>query len=655
MNLNEKNKRLMNKTVRLSDYMSDEEIEDSNTMISQANKRAETIREKMDEIKEFDEGYNGEQPEIIGRPNTRINIIHPNIEGQVADMALQDIGMSFQGQEFSDEQFASWARMDAEWTIAHQENWIYTLSTYIRRFLKFGWTFSKVTFDQYAFNGFGISRIDTPSIDRLLIDGKINNVKDFEKAEDMIEVMNSSKSDAIKCYGKEKAMLISYGVITLGGMEDVFADDYYVTSDDDTAWVLLQKWSKEEGKLRCRDYDSTGLLLFDSFKGGDRKENQKDKPEEPNSIYEFVDNKFPYSLRNCYEKEGELLGFGDIKLIYNLQETINNLYDNIRMTTKPDKILIDSMSDLVPEDVNEDSFEPLIFESESLNGNPPISKVSFGTANPEWYRLIGSIHDEIQQIIRYSDLMKGLGGSANTATESAIQERQGSKSTSMKQKIIESGMHDVIMYCLGLDIQFRTGKKALRLSKENDEMTWVDYDLLKKVPATVPMESGERQKWLDKGYEQKDIPNTQIAMEGDKEITRSIALDLKIVMGAKTPSSPALLANIMNQFMSLQLMSEDGKPRPVIFWEEARKFITDEYGLPLDDIDGIKDSLMEYERIQAEKEQQAMQLEQQKAESLQAKSEQQSNLPTGTPAAISEPTQREQLGVMQGNSDFQAQ
>lgn len=649
-------KKYTNKLVRLSDYMDNDEIIYSMDILNRINRRVDEMGTLISNAKTADDAYNGEQAEVQGRPNTRVNVIHPNIEGQVADIVLQEIGMSFQGQEFSDQQYADWARVDAEWTLAHQHDFIYTESTFVRRMLKFGWAYFYIEFDSYCYNNFGIARIDTPAIDRVIIDSKIRNLADFQKADYISIVNNCSKNYAISTYGEDKAVNISYGVVELDE-DDIFRNDDYIV-DDETSWVMLKVFTKDNNILRCREYDSTGLLLWDSFKGSDKKENQKSNAINEKPLYKYVDNKYPVVMRNCYEREGELNGYGDIKLIISLQQAINDLYDNIRMSTRPRRVLVDSRSDISPEDINEDSFEPLMFAGEELNGNNPTREVDFGNPNNTWWTMIANMHDEIQRILRYSELMLGQSGSATTATQSAIQERQGSRSTSMKQKSIESALRDVITYCLGLSLEFREGKKSMRLSQDNDDMVWVDYDLMKNIPETVPMEGGTIEKYKQAGYNEATMPTTQLKTEGGKVSGRSIALDLKINIGAKSSQSPAVKSQLINQLASLQLLTKDGKVRPVIFWDELRKYMTDEFGLPLESTEKITRGLNEYEEMLKKKEEMAMAQQQQAMELEKATAQQaivdksQSAVPQGTPQNIQEPDQRANMGVMQGNKDF---
>ena len=632
-------------------FMSEQEIEESSQIISLCNNTVDDTISKLSTITQLDEAYNGEQPEDPDRPNSRINYIHPNIEGQVADVCLQKLGFVFKGQEENDEKFADDARIQTEWTMEHQDDELYTRATFFRRLIKYGFAYYKACYDPSAFDGFGLSVIETPSVDRVFIDQKITNPHYLQKAEYIFEYIDMSRDQALAIYGEDKANAISYGNLDKKDTLLFNTDDYQ--NDSETYWTLIQMWNREKGNLRCREYTATGLLLWDSAKGLDRTVNQKTLEynfETP--VYTKVNNKYPYVMKNCYDVEGELFGHGDVHNTYKIQEVINTLYDNIRVSTRPNRLLIDTRSNILPEDIEDDAFEPLPYDGNMLNGSSPITEVSCGTPTPEWWRMLSDLRENVQKITRFNELMTGQGSAGKTATESAILQQQGSKSTSMKLAIMSNAIKEVAMYCLGLDLQFKSGKKAMRIGAGQPGMRYIDYDALNNIPVSVPMEMGEREEWKKAGYSRSEIPETQIATSNGKPITRSIALDLKVSIGNKMPNSPAMLGQIINQFASLALISEDGTQRPVITWEEFRKLIIEIYDLPLESVERIKEGLKMKEQQMEKERQQQMAMQQAVAQAKQSGQGSESALPNGSPKSLDIQSQRGQMGVMEGNADF---
>jgi hypothetical protein len=644
----------VNNRIDFEKFMTDTEIEEAKQVATICNRNVSDTMARLKFIKDIDVAYNGEQEIIENRPNSRVNLIHPNVEGQVADIALQQLGFLFKGQEEIDAKFADDARILTEWNMEHQNNLQGAVATFARRLVKYGNSFLKQSFNHMAFDGFGLATIETPNIDRVFIDQKITNCNDIQSAEYIFEYIDMSKSQAIAIYGKDKAEAISYGG-TGKKTELIFTTDEFRT-DNETYWMLIQFWNNEGGVLRCREYTDRGLLLFDSMKGSDRKENQKTKEVDfEQAIYTKVYNRYPYVMAVCYERDGELYGTGDVKLISDIQDIINTMYDNIRVSTRPNRLLVDSRSNIDPEELNEESFEPIPFDGSMMENQAPVREVIMGTPSPEWWRMIDNLVNNIQRITMYNDLMNGQGNAGRTATESAILQQQGSKTTTMKLAIVSNAMKEAALYCLGLDLQYKKGKKSMRITGDSNETQFINFDALNNIPVTVPMEIGEREKWRQSGYSDETIPGTQILEENGKPVTRSIALDLKVSIGNKMPKSPAMFGQLINQFASLQLMSEDGQPRPAIFWEEFRDVLTEVYDLPLEDAEKIKEDLQKSEAKREAERQKQMQMEQAQAQAkMGGDTGLASPIPNGSPTNMGSQDGRQDIGVMQGNMDFQA-
>jgi hypothetical protein len=247
-------------------------------------------------------------------------------------------------------------------------------------------------------------------------------------------------------------------------------------------------------------------------------------------------------------------------------------------------MLVDTRTDLDPNTMGDDSFTPIPYDGTDLAAQMggaavPVQVVPWNQANPQWWNLIAAVHQEIQRVLRYSALMMGQGSNANSATESAIQQQQGSRATNTKQKVMENALAEAVTYCLGLDLQFRKGKKALRLSDDDSEYKTIDFGALQKVPVMVETEAATRKMFTDNGNEP---PEMQILTKGGKDVTKSVALDVKISIGAGIPKNPAYIAEIAKTFAQLVIPDKNGQPRPAVGWEEMRKVLKEVFGLPID-------------------------------------------------------------------------
>ena len=566
---------------RFSDFNTDKEIDETRKLMARVNSAAEDMEGEISVWADCEVAYLGQQPKKDGIPNTRVNIILANIEGQAAEMATQNVAVSCIGQSSNDHEFAEEARINLEWDLRHQEDLQGTILDAARRFLGKGGFWYKVWYDQRAFNKFGIPRIETPSIDRVVVDQKCTHYRRLQEAEWIAEFIESSRTMAELTYGTEKSDSIKYGVIDDTNFAfKVDLDD----QDTDSSWMLVQVWSKDEGKLRLREYAHCGLLLYDSFKGDDRKENQKKNKKVANSYYTENYDRYPYIFRPLYPKEGKLYGMGDAELILELQNMLNNLYDCLRMSSRPNLMLVDTRTDLDPKTLGDDSFEPIPYDGTDLAAQMggaavPVQAVAWNQSNPQWWNLIAAVHAEIQRVLRYSSLMMGQQGQANSATESAIQQQQGSKATNTKQKIMENALAEAVTYCLGLDLQFRKGKKALRLNDEENEYKTVDFGAMQRVPVMVETEAATRKMFEENGNEP---PEMQILTERGKDVTKSVALDVKVNLGAGMPKNPAYIAELAKTFAQIVIPDKNGTPRPAVTWEEMRNMLETVMGFPID-------------------------------------------------------------------------
>lgn len=566
-------------------FMSKDEIEESLKIRTKMNDALTRCDEEKDNWAKLEEAYLGKQPEKDGVPNTRVNIILANIEGQAGELASQDIAVSCIGQSGNDQEFAEDARINLEWDIRHQEDLFGTEMDAARRLLKLGTMAFKICYDPYAFDGFGVPRIESPSIDRIVIDPKITSYRRAQDAEFQGEYISMSRAEAERMWGKDKAEAIRYG--SLNEEDLIFQSDTYA-DDDENSWTLIQYWTKDDGKLRLREFAHCGLLLYDSFKGDDREENQKTNKVVPNSYYTCVYDKYPYVFRICYPREGRFYGMGDAELITNLQNMLNNLYDMIRIAARPNLLLVDTAANVDPDELAEEDFRPLPFDSDSFGNNnrDPVHVVKWGDVNENWWRLVSSVHQEVQRVLRYSSLMMGQNVNTNSATEAAIQQQQGSRATNIKQKILESALTEALNYCLGLDLQFRSGKKSMRLSDEKPEYRDINFDSLKNIPVMVDTEESVKKMFQENGNE---APDQQVLQRKGKDVTKSVALDVKVNIGAGMPKNPAYLADLANKLSQLLIMDANGQTRPAISWEEFRKVARDIFGFPLmDDYEVMK-------------------------------------------------------------------
>ena len=499
--------------------------------------------------------YAGEQEIKQNRPNSRVNIFHANIEGQVAALVEQNIAVTCRGEGPSDHGFANWGRIGLDWTL-RQNNIKKIIAKHERRRELFGPAWLKVVWDPDAVGGFGLAKITCPPITNVFVDLKITDPDDLEAAEYIAEVMLKSKTWAEAEYG-DKANDINYG-----GSDNnlIFRKDR--TMDDEDGFYLIQLWTKTKGKLRLLEFSDDGVLLYDSFKDPDIGE----RPF-------YGRNEYPYFLTIMYPEEGKLYGFGDGKLLRPLQAMLNDLYDQIRIAARPNRVFFDPRSEVDLETLDEDD-GPVPCE----DPNSTIRIVEVGRVNPGLWQLLANVHQEIQRVTRFSELMMGQNRGNKTATEATIQQQQGNSATDHKKAMLQETLVEVCRYILDLMMENYTEAKVFRIDEDKGDYAWVDFRQLNNIPVVVPADQSFRKEFLKNNPDKEEPKWMQLTDEEGQGITKSVELDIEINIGAGLPKNKAFLYQMAEKLSGVAV---EGKS--LVSWSEMRNFLRDFLGLPLED------------------------------------------------------------------------
>jgi hypothetical protein len=569
------------KDIKRKEFMTDAEMKMVDDILTRLSQNQGNLNTLYDEWKKIDEAYNTERAEVVGMPNSQVNIMNANIEGQVSSLVEQNLQITTRGEGPSDDKYAEWARIILDWSL-RQNHIKRLLDMHERRRLKFGNGIFRLDFDTKVLKKFGLSKITVPALNKVFVDGKIKDPLRYQEADYIGETIRQSKQWFTERYGEDKADAIDYGNITI---EDrtVFNEDE--TTDDEDSATLILYWTRQKGKLRLIELTGDGVLLYDSHKEGKRTDNQKNSKENIKSYYKYVNDLYPYFITVMYPVEGSLYGFGDGKLLLPLWDMINNLYDKIRICARPNLLLFDTASEVDLDGFDENSLEPIPFDG--LQSSEPVKVYEWGKINQAWWQLLAAIHTEVQRVTRFSALMMGQGGKSDSATEAAIQQQQGSSATDHKKLMLQETLVDMCKYMLGLAMEFYTEGKAFRISEKTDEYMFIDMRMMANVPAMKPASSSFKKDRTDKGKE------WEIMMDGDKPVTKSADFDIDISIGAGLPKNKTFMWQMIQNLSALTLMSEQGQPKPAISWEEFRKFINEYLGIPIKDNKELQNIMMQ--------------------------------------------------------------
>jgi hypothetical protein len=534
------------------EYMTEEEMQMVDDYLNQIEESRSLMDPHYTQWEKIDEVYSCDQELETDQPNTRANIVNANIEGQVAMIMAAPIDCIAEGQTPSDKPFEDVTQAACEWVL-QQNNIKLLIEHHERRRCKFGPGTFKITFDPTWKNNFGLPVFSVVPPNRFFVDSSITSPLDFCRAEHMGEEFFYPDS-----WFKKQKRFNEEAVKNLRSGDDDRSpiwNTQYTTQDKQKMIRYLQIWRFENGNLQLLEFTGNGVLLYKS---------DSSKP-----YYKY--NKYPYFFTPNYVKEGDLWGFGDGKLLVPLQETINKLYDQIMKAAKPNKFLIDPASEIDPESFNDDETNV----APCNNPNQNVRQVEMGRVNANLWQLIASFHTEAQRATRYSELMMGQSSKASTATEAVIQQQQGNSATDHKKMMLELTLGNMLKYAFSMMLEHYDAGKMFRIAGDPVRFVWADFNSMKNIPVMVPADSKFKSKWK-KSNEDAPPPEFMVLESKGKGQTRDVDIDIKVTVGDGLPKNKQFILQLMQ---SLAPWVIEGKP--VLTWEEARKYLSEDIGLPL--------------------------------------------------------------------------
>ena len=564
-----------------SDLNTDKQVRRAQFYVERYDALKAEMQEREEEWNNIEKQYKCERDYIADAPNSFIPVMAPIINGQIASMIDQNIAAKVKGMSPSDQHFASSGQKIVELFLRHNKI-KQVLKSIIGRYLKFGLGWIAIEWDPDALDGFGMPIIRNPQTTKVFVDGNIKDILDYQKARYIIEECGyQSIMWAREEYGDEIA-----NHLMMNTTESDF--DASVTDDEQFSFLLLKVWHRNNkwGNLQLLEIDDTGFVLRDS------------DPESP--YYEHVNNEYPYYPIGLYQEEGEFHRFGDGKILYFIQDTINKLYDEIINACKfcaQSRTFIDPDGEMDPDDFDADPSHPIPCRNPGQN----VFVASSGNLNPVVERLVANLMNEARRATRFSDLMmSNAPGESMTATQAGIQTTQGNVGISDKKGDVSEGLRFAATYAINLCIELWDGGQWFRVTENEDDFEWIDGGQLAKVPVLIPTDETFRNRWRDM-HPDSDIslmpkmiqyvPENDILDEFGDVIaragegqTKKAAFDIAVSIGEGLPSSPIALFNIMLSLAQLSLIDETtGMARPVIGYAQFRKMMEETLGIPFDE------------------------------------------------------------------------
>ena len=415
----------------------------------------------------------------------------------------------------------------------------------------------------------GFPRITVPPILSVLVDGRIKDSKDLQYAEYIIhEIGYQSIAWAKKEYGEDKGNALLQGYNRTDG-EDT---ELQTTFDDSKTFTLIHVWTRDnpEGNLQLIEMDANGLVLRES--------------DESEPYYGTVDNQYPFFIARMIPQLGKFYGFGDGAILRGMQETVNNLTDELELAARfsaQSKIAVDSKAKMSGDQITSNPADLIICDDPEHN----IKVIQAGGINSVVLQTIQYLLGQAQYATRFNEIMTGnQQGSSATATQINSQMLQGSVGIKDKKSDIADCMAWADTYALNLCLEKWDKPFWAQLSTTYSE--FIDPDMLMEVNAIVPTTSETIDMILKEAQESGQPPQNidpfETAVdESGQPIMESLDFYSKVLIGEGMPKGRTDLYNILIGLAQIQKQNPDGTIEPLITLARLREKLEELLGFSL--------------------------------------------------------------------------
>jgi len=448
-------------------------------------------------------------------PASSTNIVHSNIEGQVANLVEQNLSVSAEAVSYKDAAYAKNIDLILNF-ILNKNKMLRKIDVHERRREKYGTGIFRVTFDPCALGGVGLPTIDTVLNSSVYVDPCICDPYKIDDAKFVIERIKKSIYWAQETYGVSVASKIK------PNFDPAYdsAEDEFMGDGENDWYVHLLVWTKSGGKLRLVEMSGCGVILSDSGEG----------------FYNTC--KYPYFFTPLYYRENSIWGKGDVELLMPLQDIVNDLDDqiriNARLTGNPQRLIETGSGIDLDALTNEAGLNIPVNHVNSVKNldAPPLPAYIENRRNT-------ALQYEVQKVTRFSDQMSGgkqIG--VKTATEALAISQSGNTAMNHKKLLLQETLSEIFAYCLMLAKQFWTKEMAFKICDSDSEFIWCNpseincdnFDVNVTVGAGMPKNRASVYQIIVELYREKLITAaearkficTQLSLPFTPEITEEI-------------------------------------------------------------------------------------------------------------------------------------
>lgn len=560
-------------TVDIDSLMTEEEQKRVAYYIDRYEDSKRKMAERMVRWELIDKLYKGERQDksVYSNNGREINVILPQIEGQVSSLMNNNISGSYKGVGYSDQKFAETCGKVGEFILS-QNKMKLIVKKFARRYLKYGTSVLTVNWDEEAFDKFGIPVFETPRINQVFVDDKIDDVvMDYEKADWIIHEVGAMSIDwARSTFGDDIADAVT--------VETPDAGFEFEGSKTNESFTYLRIWTKnnEKRELELLEVSSNGILL---------------KRKTPNKLpfYTNVFNKYPFFFAGMYHDESDCYYFGDGEILVPYQELINKLLDTIIRAiefSSMGRTYVDPRSQMNPEDFTLNDPSVPVYAR-----NPhQFIRTERGTGvNDVVFVTMDRMLQEVQKVTRFSSLMTGnRTGEEMTATQAGIQLQQGATGVDDKKSDLSYALGKALTYAIGLCMQYWNSAKAFRIADNENRFEWIDVRQFKNIPEMIPATSDYRQNFRNQNPEAEApefMQATREKADGTTEnITKQLEMDIVVNIGEGLPNNKIAMYNLVLSLAQIQLFDETtGQVKPAVGYNKFCEMVESYLGINLMD------------------------------------------------------------------------
>lgn len=512
---------------------------------------AETWK-KCDDYKHNRQG----DPQDADDPNSVTNIIHPIIEGQIADLVDKPYSTEVQGVEPSDDLYAEQTKYMLEWILS-RNRFKAKLNRSEHDRLELGTTIIKVYTDHDALGGRGLPIIEVVSPANFFPDPKVTAHDLLQDGEFNIHAVPKPLSWFRRKFPKmgkyvkaERSVPYDPMIFETEGADEV---DTVISQKA----LLLEAYMKDvDGSIYCVSV-ANHIVLQDS----------RDESEDEKAYKVQRKDRFPFVAIPCYVQRGTIWGQGDIELLIPTQDLINELDDQIRINARlmGNPQIVIGMGAGKGFDFRKWTAKPAL--RIPMRDQNAFRVVEARAVSPDVPMRREKAFDEANIISGRPDVNRGEQPGQITAAAAIMALQQaGQKSVLHKAEMFKVGWGEVLELLYDEMLECWDSEMWVRINGDKPDYKFYDPRKLLNVPMMIPNLTAQEN-------EDTIAPLTD---EQGEPMTREAMFDIEFMMGNGLPSDKAFIYQTLIELSKLVI---EGKP--VISWQELRDYLREQVGIPL--------------------------------------------------------------------------